>query len=441
MSQSVRPFDVMKVLKELFSESEHQLYNLARGYYYFDVEKRDDSSYVYVNAEPLTLVAAAHRLNQALFHFYFITERRFIQLLRMGMKLMQHFKTSSEGRDILQASGYGNGDLWTMNEDLFVSDFISDFDNVYKFRKMSQSLGDNAFGDLLSFLDDLYEEVSDTYDKDKAALFRSSKILGQVLRTLATVARLLPPEDAASCHHIFPMWRLCSATGLPWNQLGREFRVDLAGNDAADLYPDFWKYVSQYDMNFRVMCLFSGLKKGTFTTFINDNYNLHGTELIRSDRFTGDKLLALARNFLRTHPMRYPAHKLLDEANAKEFRNSVDDTRCHGANVRILYNEVKAIVDSYKDMEDDSSDEDWRFAPPGGRKARYEDTPEGYVFGGYPASENFDAADGYEDPYAPTPGEKPSEKEVAEEKKKTEEGYGVVLGAAAVVAAAAIYYS
>ena len=65
MTQSVRPFDVSKILDELFYETEKPLYDLARGEYNFRLIKdRESGTNYYLNAEPTTLIEAADRLNK-----------------------------------------------------------------------------------------------------------------------------------------------------------------------------------------------------------------------------------------------------------------------------------------------------------------------------------------------------------------------------------------
>ena len=421
MTQSVRPFDVSKILDELFYEAEKPLYDLARGEYNFRlIRDRESGTNYYLNAEPTTLNEAADRLNKVLFKYYYLTEQRFLRLLASGMRVIRTARTKS-GAEYLESIGYPeDGELYKMTDLHVIKEFMSDFQENFKFRQTATSAEAYAFSDLLHYTEELLDECSNNYDADKAEMFRASPSLGLILRIVGGIAKHASPQSLnKNFVNVFEHWRLTSAVNLPWNKIVRKYTIDFCEPDTFE-QKDFHVVAADFQMEVRQMLMLSCMKQGLFSEFIREleSSHLNHNELVRIDRFSGESLLKMAGEFLRTRPMSLPVSSYFFENDVSELRKSVEDTRISGANIRLLYEELKPIHASWNVVEEEEG------------KPRYKPTAgEG--------GSAYEAGEGYTDPYAPTPGEaQPGE---APEKKSYSSGF--MIPVLALAAGAAMYYS
>ena len=421
-----RPFDCSEILRDLFYESETALYYMAKGHYYFrlEEEERGSQTYQYKHVQMNSVEEAADSLHKTLFKFYFLTEARFLTLLRDAMRLIRFLK-SQPGIHYLEDIGYpDDGEFHSMDESSLVKEFMKDFSENFKFRKMNQDIAEYAFYDLDHYINELHYDATNHYDSVKAALFRSSASLGILLRLVSGVAK--HAENRAldgKMIDLFRHWKLTSRRNLPYDNIMRTENVDFLQPEQFN-QPNFFEVASDFPRDVRVMLMLSGAKRGTFDQFITDieGHHLHGNELVNIQRFNGVKLIDMMKEWLRTHPMRYPVDDYFKQ-NTKELKNAMTDTRIPDVNIDFLYNDLRAIQAYHAEEE-----------PP----AVYKQTAgEG---GGYAWGETT----GYEDPYAPTPGE-PVKVKAAPKKEdsaaKSSDSSGLLILGVCIAGGAAIYYS
>ena len=392
-----KPFDCSEILRDLFHDAETALYYLAKGHYHFRLEEEEKGSqtYQYKHVPMDSVEDAADSLHKTLFKFYFLTEARFLGLLRDAMTLIRFLKTGP-GNQFLEDIDYPeDGEFHKINENYLVNEFMKDFSENFKFRQMNMDISEYSFRDLKLYIDELEFQATDHYDSVKAALFRSSASLGILLRLVSGVAKHAENRRLdGNMIDLFRHWKLTSRRNLPYDNIMRTENVDFLQPEQFD-QPNFFEVASDFPRDVRVMLMLSGAKRGTFEHFIADieGHHLHGNELVNIQRFNGGKLIDMMKEWLRTHPMRYPVGAYF-EMNTKELKNAMTDTRVPDVNIDFLYNDLRAIQAYHAEEE-----------PP----AVYKQTAgEG---GGYAWGETT----GYEDPYAPTPGE-PEKKKPAPKK-------------------------
>ena len=375
MTQSVRPFDVSKILDELFYEAEKPLYNLARGEYNFRlIRDRESGTNYYLNTEPSSLVEAADALNKVLFKYYYLTEQRFLRLLVSGMKVIRTARTKA-GAEYLESIGYPkDGELYKMTDLHVIKEFMSDFQENFKFRKTATSAEAYAFSDLLHYTEELLDECSNNYDADKAEMFRASASLGLILRVVGGIAKHTTAHSLnKNFVNVFEHWRLTSAVNLPWNKIVRKYTIDFCEPDTFE-QKDFHLVLTDFQTEVRQMLMLSGMKRGLFPQFIREleNSHLNHNELVRIDRFSGESLLKMAREFLRTRPMCLPVSAYFYDNDVSELRKSVEDTRVSGANIRLLYDQIRLIYDSWNAPEEEEGQPRYKPTPGEGGAAAYQ---------------------------------------------------------------------
>ena len=420
-----RPFDCGQIIADLFYEAEATLYHMAKSSYYFRLQEdgeKGSQTYKYVNVPMESVVDAADSLNKTLFRYYYLTEHRFLDLMRDAMRLIRFLKTDP-GIHFLEDIGYPeDGEFYKMKEGSVVREFMKDFSENLSFRKMDYAISEYAFYDLDHYITELHHDASNHYDSERAALFRSSTCLGILLRIVGGVAKHAENRKLdGNLIDLFRHWKLTSEQNLPYGNMMRQNKVDFLEPEKFD-QPNFFEVASDFPRDVRVMLMLSAGKRGTFEHFIQDTekFHLNGNEIFNISRFGGHKLIDMMKEWLRTHPMRYPVHAFFNESNKSELKNSMTDTRVPDVNIDYLYNDVRAHQE-YHLVEEEAP----KYKPTSGE-------------GG--GEMGWGETTGYEDPYAPTPGEPVKKKPVAAPAKK-EQSSSILPIIAVCAAGAAIYYS
>ena len=399
---------------------------MAVSHYHFRLqeEERGSQTYKYVHIPMESVDDAADSLHKTLFEFYYLTEARYLGLLLGCMELIKWWREES-GKQFLDEIGYPeSGDLNTVKEGSVTRDFFKDFNENLSFRKIGYNVAEYSFKDLHGYISNLYKKASTHYDSERAALFRSSASLGILLRLVGDVAKRTENRQLdGNMIDLFRNWKLTSKRNLPYESIMRPNPIDFLKPREFD-QQDFFEIAKNFRREVRMMLMLSGAKRGTFEMFIEDQEKTHlnGNEIVNVSRFDGGKLVTLMSEWLRTHPMRYPVHEFFDSElgafNARELKNSMTDSRIPEVNIDILYNDMRHVHDYHGVAEEEESPYKYR------RTAGE---------GGSPIGET----DGYEDPYAPTPGDaKP-----ASAPAKKEQSSSILPILAICAGGVAIYYS
>ena len=347
------PFRVDKILEAAFAESQGTLRHMAMGSYYWMIYKSRQNKLV---MSPRTntqddLDNVYEALNHVLFDYYYLTERRFLELIDRAMHTIQVLKSEAfEGylRKIKYINSEEPGEtaeLYSTTETELVQAFMSDFQEELEFQKMLAKEGEIEFREFREFVVGLKDGASTTYDPDKAEVLRGSSTLGTLLRLIAGVSKAEGLHVNPDLHAVFPHYKFTCNFPRQIEYFRPTFKTTI--KDQRNLPAGFLATMSLHEMKFREALFLDGYDTVAFKTFLEytERRRLDGNIITHpADRknFGARPLRAAVRDWLLNNATMIRVKEYISvNHDSSTLKSSDNTTQVNSNNIEIVFRKAQ----------------------------------------------------------------------------------------------------
>ena len=359
--ERANPFIVDDILGEVFDEAQPSLKRLAEGSYYWVILKdRNGLLQMKPRTGTNTLGDAYTALNHAFFEYYYLTEKRFLQLFDRCLHLIAVMK-AGQSVDYLKHIGYiqseepgETAELFDISESDMVKTFTGDFQHELRFEKLLARSGELDFTEFRGLIKDLLAKASNVYDADRAEILRGSSSLGTLMRLIAGVSKAEGFRINADFHDVFRHYKFTHHFARRMTHFRISYKHDIL--DGGSRIPHFLPTMHNNEMKFREALFLSGINVTAFQTFLlwHEKRRLNGNQIsFPEDRknFDGGILRGAARNWLSQNASEVRVKELISIDHKTQFlRTDDNDTRVPERNMEIVMEEAKEYNRTQREM-------------------------------------------------------------------------------------------